>query len=119
MSGRWAATREMAWRPSQPMVRCAGISTGPLGVLALDAGGDAVLLEEAGGFPTHAEGEGGIVGGFGGEEVEEVPLGHEGDEFCVDGEVGEVGDGELLAADVGGELVRFGSGGGLGICRGG
>ncbi len=64
--------------------------------------------EEAGGFPTHAEGEGGEVRGFGGEEVEEVPLRHEGDEFGVGGEVGEVGDAELLAADVGGELGDLG-----------
>ena len=61
------------------------------GRVGADAGGDAVLLDEAGGFPAHAECEGGEVGGFGGEEVEEVPLRHEGDEFAVRGEVGEVG----------------------------
>ena len=35
---------------------------------------------------------------------------HEGDEFCLRGEVREVGDGELLAADVGGEFVDLGVG---------
>ncbi len=76
--------------------------------VALDAGGDAVFLREAGGFPAHAKGEGWVVSGFFGEEVEEVPLRHEGDEAGVDGEVGEVGDGELLAAYVGGELGDLG-----------
>ncbi len=81
---------------------------GAVGGVGFDAGGDAVLLEEAGGFPTHAEGEGGIVGGFSGEEVEEVPLRHEGDEFCVGGEMAEVGDAELLAADGDREFADLG-----------
>ena len=32
---------------------------GAVGGVGSDAGGDAVLLDEAGGFPAHAEGEGG------------------------------------------------------------
>ena len=47
----------------------------------------------------HEEVEGGKLRGLGGEEVEEVPLGHEGDEFCVRGEMGEVRYGEVFAAD--------------------
>ena len=59
----------------------------------------AGVFDEAGGLVLHEEVEGGVVCGLGGEEVEEVPLGHEGDEFCVGGEVGEVGDGKVFAAD--------------------
>ena len=65
-----------------------------------DAGGGAVLfLDEAGGLPTHAKGEAGEACGFGGEEVEEVPLGHERDEFGVSGEVREVGHGDAAVPD--------------------
>ena len=39
-----------------------------------------------------------------GEEVEEVPLGHEGDEAAVRRQVGKVGDRHRRAADVAGEL---------------
>ena len=42
-----------------------------------------------------------------GEEVEEVPLGHEGDEFAVGGEVGEVGDGGGDVADDDAEVADF------------
>lgn len=66
-----------------------------------DAGGDAVLLDEAGCLPTHAQSEVGEASGFGGEEVEKVPLRHEGDELGVRGKVGEVGHAETLAADSG------------------
>ncbi len=55
-----------------------------------DDAGDAVggsVVDEAGGLPAHAEGEVGELCGFGGEEVEEVPLRHEGDELGDGGEV--------------------------------
>ncbi len=62
----------------------------------------AVLgLEEAGGFPAHAERKTGEASGLLGEEVEEVPLGHERDEFSVGGEVGNIGHLKALAADGG------------------
>jgi hypothetical protein len=71
-----------------------------------------VVLDEAGGFVFHEEVEVGEGRGLCGEEVEEVPLGHEGDEFCVGGYVTEIGDGKRLAADDEGEvgdlLVREG-----------
>ena len=73
------------------------------------SGGDAVPgLEEAGGFPAHAEGEGGEAGGLRGEEVEEVPLGHERDEFCACWDVGEIGHLKALAADGGVHAGDFG-----------
>ena len=64
----------------------------------------AVVFDEAGDLVLHEEGEGGELRSLGGEEVEEVPLGHEGDKFCVSWEVGEVGDGERFATDGEGEL---------------
>ncbi len=74
---------------------------GAVGGVGADAGDAVVLAQEIRGFPAHAQGEGGEGGSFLCEEVEEVPLGHEGDEFCYGGKVGEVGHLEVLAADEG------------------
>ena len=60
---------------------------GAVGRVGGDSDDRAVLPQETGGLPAHAEGEAGEMGSFGGEEVEEVPLRHEGDEFGVSGEV--------------------------------
>ena len=81
---------------------------------------DAVVgvFDEAGDFVLHEEVEVGELCGLGGEEVEEVPLGHEGDELFVGGEMGEVGDGEGFAADGEDELRRFAGGEGRGRRRG-
>lgn len=68
-----------------------------------NASGDSVLVDEAGGLPAHAEVEGRVARGFGGEEVEEVPLRHEGYELAVGGDVREVRDGEAFAAYDGGK----------------
>ena len=70
---------------------CGSDLDGAVRSVGQDTGGGAVVcLNEAGGFPAHAEREGGKTGCFGGKEVEEVPLGHECDEFGVGGEVAEV-----------------------------
>jgi len=69
-----------------------------------------LIAQQAGGFPAHAKVEGGKFGGFGGEEVEEVPLRHEGDVFGDGGEVGEVGHYELAVADGDGHPADFGVG---------
>ena len=71
-------------------------AVGGFGVGADDA---AVLFEEPVTLCSMRSCEAGVLGGVAGEEVEEVPLGHEGDEFGVRGEVREVGDGECFAAD--------------------
>ena len=85
-------------------MREAGISAGPSGSVGEDAFDGAVFFpEEAGCLPTHAQGEAGEAGGFGGEEVEEVPLRHERDEFCVTGNMGEVGHGDAAISDEAGE----------------
>ena len=73
------------------------------GVGQYTSGGAFPGLDEAGGFPAHAEGEAGEAGGLLGEEVEEVPLGHERDEFGVGRKVGEICHLKALAADDGGE----------------
>jgi hypothetical protein len=70
-----------------------GEGCGAVGGLDLDSGDAAALLDEAGDLVLHEEAEGGVADGFGGEEVEQVPLGHEGDVAGVGGEMGEVGDG--------------------------
>jgi hypothetical protein len=72
----------------------ARISTEP-GVVGVDAD-DAmvVVFDQAGDLVLHQEMEGGKLCGLCAEEVEEVPLGHEGDELCVGGEVGEVAMGK-------------------------
>jgi len=86
---------------------------GTVGSVGDDAGDSAVgLLEEAGGLPAHAEGEAWVARGFLCEEVEEVPLGHEGDEFGVSGEVREIGHGVGAIAEKAGEADKFGVRGG-------
>ena len=57
---------------------------------------DAVVMvfDEAGGLVFHEELEGWEFCGLSGEEVEEVPLGHECYEFGLGGKVGEVGHGK-------------------------
>ena len=63
-----------------------------------------VVFDEAGYLVLHEEVEGGELCCLGGEEVEEVPLGHERYEFGVGREVREVGHGDDAVADVSGEL---------------
>jgi hypothetical protein len=56
--------------------------------------GDTIVFdEEIGDFGFHLQVELRIRLGFGGNEIEEIPLGHEADEFAVRGEMGEIGDG--------------------------
>jgi len=77
---------------------------GPVWSVGQDARGRAVpFLDEAGGLPTQAKSEAGEASGLGCEEVEEVPLRHERDEFGVSGEVGEIGHRDAEIADNAGE----------------
>ena len=78
---------------------------GALGGVGLDADDAAFVVDEAGGLPAHAQVEAWVAGGVAGEEVKEVPLGHEGDELGPRGEVREPGEPEASAADDGGEEV--------------
>src|SRR5437763_672790 len=64
-----------------------------------NSGRDAVFLYQSGCFPTHAKLESGEPRGFGGEEVEEVPLRHQGDELRVRWEMEEIGHRHGLLAD--------------------
>ncbi len=65
----------------------------------------AIGVEKIGGFVLHEEVEVRVLASFAGEEVEEIPLGHKGDESGVGGKVGEVGQGKGLAANGHGEGV--------------
>src|SRR5271165_1977198 len=70
-----------------------------------DTGDDSVVLDEASGFPTHTQRETRITGSVRGEEVQEIPLRHEGDKLCVRGQVPQVTDLEPLAANNSGDSV--------------
>jgi len=86
---------------------------GAIGGFGDDAGDSAVrILKEASGLPAHAKSEAREARGFLCEEVEEVPLGHEGDEFGVSGEVREIGHGVGAIAEKAGEADKFGVRGG-------
>jgi len=75
-------------------VDCAGRS------VSVDAD-DAMIavFDEAGDLVFHQKTEGGEVCGVCGEEIEEVPLGHQRDKFGVRRQMGEIGYGEGFAAD--------------------
>ena len=62
-------------------------------------------FQEADDARAHAQREARIAPRVAGEEVEEVPLRHEGDEGTAHGQVAEVGDGDPLAADDPGQLA--------------
>ena len=56
---------------------------------------DAIIFDdEVGDFCFHAQVELRIGAGFFGDEIQEVPLGHQADEFAVDRQVRKVGDGD-------------------------
>jgi hypothetical protein len=66
-----------------------------LTIVAGDYAGDAVVVPpEVDHLVLEEELKAGELFCVAGEEVEEVPLGHEGDEFAVGGDMAEVGDGE-------------------------
>ena len=63
-----------------------------------DAYYTAIFNEQIGDFRLHVQMELGIGFGFFGDEIQEIPLGHEADEFAVHGEMGKVAhrDGEIV-----------------------
>ena len=52
-----------------------------------DADYAAIFIEEIGGFGLHLDVECGVAAALLDEEIQEVPLGHEGDEFAVGGKM--------------------------------
>ncbi len=72
-----------------------------------DADDSVVFDEQVDGFVLHEQIEFREGFAFFGEEIEEVPLGHDADEFAVGGEMGEVGDlgGEVV--DIHAEVADF------------
>jgi hypothetical protein len=69
-----------------------------------DAGDAVAGFDKAGGFVLHQEMKAGQLRGLRGEEIEEVPLRHEGNELGVGGEMSEVAHAERLSADGDGQL---------------
>jgi hypothetical protein len=69
---------------------------------------DAIIFDdETGDFRFHEQVELRIASGLFGDEIEEVPLGHEADEFTVDGQVRKVGDGDGEIVDDGADFAEL------------
>src|SRR6185312_8105380 len=69
-------------------------------VLDAYAGNAAAVFDEAGGFGVHQQVEVGQRFAVLGDEIEEVPLRHQRDELAVRGHVGEIGDRQVIRADL-------------------
>ena len=67
----------------------------------------AVLLDEAIGFGLHLDVETGIAAALLDQEVQEVPLRHEGDEAATDRKMRAVSQGESFASYVGAKLAHL------------
>ena len=78
-----ARSRTVEWRPSQPTTRSARISSSPSGVLARSAGDAAAFVDQVGGLGLHQQMKARIAPALLGEEIEEIPLRHQRDEFAV------------------------------------
>ena len=63
--------------------------------LGPDTDDGSAFLEQAGDFRAHEPSEGLIPVALASQEVEEVPLGHEGEEPAVGRQVSEIGEDEL------------------------
>ena len=114
MTLRWAASRGDGVAAVAADGEVGADFDGAVGSVGADAGDAAGVGSAAASRPVASQPmrrvKVGIARGFFGEEVEEVPLRHEGDEFCDGGKVGEVGHVEALAADDGGEAGDLGVG---------
>lgn len=66
-----------------------------------------IFDDETGDFSFHVKVELRIRFGFFGDETEEVPLGHEADEFAVHGQVGKVGNGDGEVVDDRADFAEF------------
>jgi hypothetical protein len=65
------------------------------------------LFQEPGDLGSHLHVEPGVPGGLSGEEIEEIPLGHHGNEPAPRGQVGEIGDLYGDVADLRRQLPHF------------
>ncbi len=70
-----------------------------------DADDPAAFLDQATDFGLHPQREGGTRHAVLGQEVQEVPLGHERDELADGGQMREIDDGESGVADLGVQMV--------------
>ena len=72
-----------------------------------DACYTVIFDEQIGDFRLHVQVKLRIGLGFFGDEIQEIPLGHEADEFAVHGEMGKVADGDGEVVDGGGDLQKL------------
>jgi len=69
---------------------------------------NAVIFDEQiGDFRFHVQMELWVGLGFSGDEIQEIPLGHEANEFAVHGEMGKIADGDGKIVDGGGDLQKL------------
>jgi hypothetical protein len=90
-----ACARTVEWRPSAPTTRSARTSR------------SLALSDEVRRFGLHAQVKSRIGLALIGEEIEEVPLGHEDDETAPGGKVREVGERDLAVADDAADLAQL------------
>ena len=106
-SARPERSRRIEWRPSQATVRSAGISIGPSAPRRDHAGDGVAGAQEVGRLGLHQHLQARERPALLAQEVEEVPLRHHRDERIAGVEPGEVGDAELLGADLALHLPDF------------
>ena len=107
---RPARSRTVEWRPSQPTTSVGAdfdVAVRRFGAHADDA---VALRDQIGGLGLHAQMEFRIALALLGEEIEEVPLRHQRDEFAAGRQMAEVHHRDALGADLEGQarhlLVR-------------
>jgi hypothetical protein len=79
----------------------------PLWRFGLDTRDRRAVHQEAVGLGLHAQAKARIAFALTREEIEKVPLRHEGDEAATSGKMGEIGEYDLLVADDAGDLVHL------------
>ena len=100
-----AFSRTVEWRPSQPTTSRRGSSSVPSGVFARTPDDAAALLDQVGRLGLHAQVERRVAPGLLGQEIEEIPLRHQGDEFAARRQMAEIRHREALRADLTGQRL--------------
>src|ERR1700730_12926428 len=75
--------------------------------LDAQAGDGITLADEVGRLGAHHQAEAPVALAFAGQEIEEIPLRHEGEELGTRGQVGEVGEVDRRVADEAGDLAHL------------
>src|ERR1700730_15673028 len=96
--------RTSEWRPSQPTTSGDLSSSTPSGVSARTPTTVPAFLDEIGRRPLHDHPEARIAAAALAQEIQEVPLRHQGDEFAAGRQMAEIRGGEPKAAEPGLDL---------------